>query len=86
MNFSFTLTALQEMDSQQPLKDTDILDWGKEHKGKALANVPASYLIWMYEKATGVPLKYRLCIKDNLDVLQMEVRQGQKRPYQRSKL
>jgi len=74
------------MNTEQPLKDSDILDWGKEHKGKALANVPASYLIWMYEKAKGVPLKYRLYIKDNLDVLEKEVRNGQNRPYQRTKL
>ena len=70
----------------EPLKDTDILDWGKEHKGKALANVPAEHLIWMYEKAQCVPEKYRLYIKDNLDVLRQEVRKGQNRPYQRTKL
>ena len=75
-----------ENPAPQPLKDTDILDWGKQHKGKALANVPSAYLIWMYEQAKGVPVEYRLYIKDNLDVLQKEVRLGQNRPYQRTKL
>lgn len=69
----------------EKLKDTDILEWGKEHKGKALANVPASYLIWMYEQAKGVPEKYRLYIKENMDVLTKEVRAGQNKRYQRTK-
>jgi len=73
-------------DQSEILKDDHILEWGKEHKGKALANVPAAYLIWMFDKANGVPLKYRRYIAANRDVLEKEVREDQKRSYQRTKL
>lgn len=49
------------------LKDTDIMPWGK-YKGKALANVPADYLVWLYEerKCHGAVKEY---IEFNWDVL-----------------
>jgi uncharacterized protein (DUF3820 family) len=42
------------------------------HKGTEMANVPASYLIWLYEndKCSDSVREY---IEDNMDVLKMEV-------------
>ena len=52
------------------LKDTDLMPWGK-HKGVKMANVPASYLLWLYEegKCSGDVKDY---IKYNLEVLQYQ--------------
>lgn len=55
-----------------PLKDTDKMPWGL-HKGKAMVNVPAKYLIWLLEnnKCSGDVKKY---IEDNIDVLKKEAK------------
>jgi len=31
------------------MKDIDLMPWGK-YKGVKMANVPASYLIWLYKE------------------------------------
>lgn len=51
--------------------DNSIIPFGV-HKGKALANVPAKYLLWLYRenKCFGDLRKY---IHENLDVLKQEV-------------
>jgi uncharacterized protein (DUF3820 family) len=53
------------------MDDYSIMPFGK-YKGRQLINVPASYLIWLYDnnKAFGKLKEY---IKDNLDVLQKQV-------------
>lgn len=53
------------------LTDKSPMPWGK-HKGTAMANVPANYLIWCYEnnKCDG-PVK--VYIEDNLELLKKEV-------------
>jgi uncharacterized protein (DUF3820 family) len=58
------------------LKDTDPLLWGNEHRGKALVNVPASYLLWMHDKAKHVPADIMEYIKDNLTLLKKEVKKS----------
>lgn len=56
------------------LKDTDIITFGK-YKGTALANVPAFYLLWLYDNRNNSPynnaplMEY---IEENLDVLRQE--------------
>lgn len=53
-----------------PLTDRDLMPFGK-YRGKALANVPAAYLLWLYNEGCnheGV----RKYIINNLDVLQRE--------------
>ncbi|MCW3109896.1 MAG: hypothetical protein JWQ09_4402 [Segetibacter sp.] len=52
------------------MKDTDIMPWGA-YGGKKMANVPAKYLLWLYDnnKASGGVLQY---IKDNLENLRLE--------------
>lgn len=54
------------------LTDKDIIDFGV-HKGKSLANIPASYLLWLWDnkKCFGDLKDY---IEDNLDILRSEVK------------
>lgn len=56
------------------LTDNDLMPWG-QHKGVKMANVPASYLIWLYEekKCSGNVKDY---IKENLDVLKREINES----------
>jgi uncharacterized protein (DUF3820 family) len=55
---------------QTKLTDESIMPWGI-HKGKKMANVPASYLLWLYnnDKCFG---NVKFYIKENLDVLTKE--------------
>lgn len=52
------------------MNDNSIMPFGK-YKGEKLANVPAGYLIWLYDngKLFGELAKY---CKDNLQVLTMQ--------------
>ena len=52
------------------LTDKSIMPFGK-HKGVAMANVPAQYLIWLYEndKCNSEVKEY---IEDNMDILKKE--------------
>lgn len=56
------------------MNDNSIMPFGV-HKGKALANVPAKYLLWLYKEAKcfGELRKY---IESNMEVLKMEVEKG----------
>ena len=58
------------------LTDKDLMPWGK-HKGTSMANVPADYLLWLYEndKCSGDVKAY---IIDNLDVINSEIKKYQK--------
>lgn len=42
------------------------------HKGKAMANVPNSYLKWLYEKGT-VKGDLREYIEDNAEIIGIEI-------------
>lgn len=61
------------------LTDKSPMPFGK-HKGTAMANVPASYLLWLWEQwNNSMPEGYanesvKAYIKDNLDELEMEVK------------
>jgi uncharacterized protein (DUF3820 family) len=54
------------------LTDNSIMTFG-EHKGKKMANVPAYYLIWVYEnnKCTPAVAKY---VSQNYDDLKSEAK------------
>ncbi len=54
------------------MTDSDLMPYGK-YKVEKMANVPASYLLWLYEndKCSASVMAY---IKDNYDVLKMEVK------------
>ena len=53
------------------MDDSSLMPFGK-YKGTKLANVPADYLIWLYDngKCFGEIGKY---IVDNMDVLKSEI-------------
>ena len=53
------------------MEDTDLMPYGK-FKGDKMENVPAYYLIWLYDnnKCSGEVKDY---IIDNMDVLQKEI-------------
>ena len=53
----------------EKLNDSSVMMFGK-HKGEKLANVPASYLLWLFDKGVDDPM--RTYIKDNLEVLRIE--------------
>jgi len=57
----------------QKLNDDSIMPWGK-YKDYSMANVPADYLIWLYEnnKCDASVKEY---IIDNLSVLKKEVKE-----------
>lgn len=54
------------------LTDKSKMPFGK-YEGKAMVDVPASYLIWLYEndKCSASVKNY---IKDNIDALKLEVK------------
>jgi uncharacterized protein (DUF3820 family) len=59
------------------MNDESIMPIGK-YKGEKIANVPAEYLLWMYENANLINRSHlygelRDYIKDNLDVLKAEI-------------
>jgi len=53
------------------MTDTDLMPFGK-YKDKAMANVPAKYLLWLWDEGVTHP-GVRKYINDNLDALQKEV-------------
>ena len=63
------------------MKLTDIspMPFGK-HKGTQMANVPASYLIWLYDN-DKCSVEVREYIEDNLRVLKQEIKNDEERYY-----
>ena len=55
----------------ETIKDNSPMPYGK-HKGTAMANVPADYLLWLFENNKCTP-SIQEYVKDNLDVLRSEV-------------
>ena len=55
------------------MDDNSIMPFGK-YKGEKMANVPASYLLWIYDEpfCTGELKKY---IKENMDAILIETKQ-----------
>ena len=54
------------------LTDESIMPFGK-YQGKKMANVPAHYLIWLYDN-NKCNKEVRTYIVDNLDVLKVEIK------------
>ena len=54
------------------MTDNSLMPFGK-YKGTKMANIPASYLIWIFEnnKCSIEVIKY---VRENLDVLKEEVK------------
>ncbi len=62
------------------LTDESTMPFGK-YKGEKMANVPASYLIWIYDEWTAPSPRFgfqnkevKAYIEENLDVIQQEVK------------
>ena len=54
------------------LTDNDKMPFGK-YKGEKMANVPADYLMWVYDNNIVIG-DVRNYIRDNLDVIQAEIK------------
>ena len=53
------------------MKDETLMPFGK-HKGKKLANVPANYLLWLFDQDWIKP-DMKLYINENMDALKIEI-------------
>lgn len=68
----------------QPYDDTTILTWGK-HYGKALANVPASWLLWAYKNTDlQSDMFLKEYIENNMQLLEQQAN-DEKRDFFNSK-
>jgi len=55
--------------------DKTLMPFGK-YKGTALANIPASYLLWLRENANNLSEPMKAYLEDNLEALRKEARQA----------
>ena len=58
------------------LTDNCQMSYGK-HKGAEMANIPADYLIWIYDN-NKCDIRVKLYIEENMDVIQQELRDWKK--------
>ena len=58
------------------LNDDSIMPFGK-YKGTKMGNVPAEYLMWLYDN-NKCDKAVREYIEDNLDVIQVEIKRNKK--------
>jgi uncharacterized protein (DUF3820 family) len=58
------------------MTDDSVMPFGK-YKGEKMSNIPASYLLWLFENSTTKNEVY-FYIKDNLDVIKAEIKQSNK--------
>jgi len=56
------------------LNDNSLMPYGK-YKGEKMANVPANYLLWLWDNDKCCE-SVREYIEDNMDVLEKEVRES----------
>jgi uncharacterized protein (DUF3820 family) len=56
-----------------PYTDNTVMPFGK-YKGKTLANVPASYLLYIYDEGFMIPPGLRQYINENMRLLDSEAR------------
>jgi hypothetical protein len=69
----------------QKVNDSTIMGWGK-YKGQKLANIPASYFIWLWyewglEHSGERHSWLREYVKDNLNAFRAEVKRDLKQRY-----
>ena len=55
------------------------MPWGK-YKGEKMANVPATYLMWLYDN-NKCNAEVQAYINDNMDALKEEIRQSGNNKY-----
>ena len=61
--------------TNQPYNDDTLMPFGV-HQGKRLEDVPAWYLLYIYDKKPNLDKRMREYIEDNMDVLQKEVNEN----------
>jgi uncharacterized protein (DUF3820 family) len=61
----------------EKLTDHSILQYGKKHRGQKLAEVPDSYLVWIYDNAK-IPTNLKTYIEESVPLIQAQVRAKQK--------
>lgn len=59
------------MSYTEPLQDNDKMPFGM-HKGKAMIEVPAQYLLYIYNNGMCSDSRVRTYIESNLDALKKE--------------
>ncbi len=63
------------MNTTRYLSDESIMpNWSKAHGGKKMVNVPAKYLIWVYENNRCTP-DVKDYVERNMDALQLDIKQ-----------
>jgi len=71
MNYQDAFAGVNKV---EPLTDKSLMPYGK-HKGVAMANVPAEYLLWMrgnIPQDDDLNKSIRAYIEDNIDLLEEE--------------
>jgi len=63
------------MKQHEPVTEDTLLAYGRQHRGKALKDIPASYLVWMYEQGRNVPRRYTDWILEKIDLLEMAAKE-----------
>lgn len=58
------------------MDDNSIMPFGK-YKGEKLIDVPADYLLWLYEN-NKAKAELKAYIEDNLDVIKDQIKRSQK--------
>lgn len=59
------------MSDTQPYEDEDLMPFGK-HKGEKLLNVPASYLLWLWDQRPMSDKRLEEYIYQNMNALKIE--------------
>jgi uncharacterized protein (DUF3820 family) len=76
MLLSIELLLDEITQTSKAMKDDSIIPFGI-HKGKALANVPAKYLLWLYHERK-CSFELRRYIEENMAVLKEEIEREKK--------
>ncbi|MES2004325.1 MAG: hypothetical protein V4450_07375 [Bacteroidota bacterium] len=61
----------------EKLTDNSILKYGKKHLGEKLAEVPDSYLVWLYDNAK-ISASLKTYIEESVPLIQAQVRAKEK--------
>lgn len=65
----------REYQKPKPLKDDDLMPMGK-HKGDKMQDVPAKYLLYIYENNMCSNERVKEYIESNLNVIKQQAKDG----------
>lgn len=69
------------MTTLKPWTDETVLHYGNKHRGKKLANVPATYLLFIHNEGYTMPPQLRAYILENLEALKKQEKDEKKEAY-----